>query len=451
MYSHVLCQERHTITGLLSTSGRVDVDWSADYRLYASQIDQQALFIPIIDGILELLSEKRPLVVAVDDSLLPKTGASIHGCGWRKDPLGPPFHINLVRGLKFIQLSAAVPDPANPKRARMIPIAFAIIPKLPKLPADASKEQRREFEKRKHLNSPSAHASRLLRRLRQHLDQSDVHRRRIIWVCGDGDYTNAGLLANLPPKTRYIGRTRADTNLHAPADRPDTPRRGRPCTYGEKLPTPEQLRKDSNVPWHHLEIQKSGSVTQVRYKRIPKAKWHKAGEKKNLQLIVIAPLRYKRKKDGSWSYTKPTYIICTDPSIPVDQLIQAYLWRWDIEVNFRDEKQLFGAAHPQVRRPESVSAAPAVCVATYAGLLLAAIRVYGFSIVPTNIRAPKWYPLKKRRRTTTSDLLIQLQHELYARSIPTVNFSDFSPKPNAIEKPEKTQATHHRSSKRIAA
>jgi hypothetical protein len=451
LVSHVVCQERHTVTGLLTTAGRLDADWTADYRLYTSQVEQRELFRPILDGILDLLRPDDPLVVAVDDSLLPKTGSSIPGSGWYKDPLGPGFNVNLVRGLKFVQLSAAVPDPANAKRARMIPIALSVIPKLPKLPVDASDEERRDYEKRKNRNSPAAHAVRLLRELRQHLDQRDTQAHRVIWVCGDGNYTTSTLIPKLPARTRYIGRTRGDTHLHAPADPPNAPGRGRPRSYGEKLPTPEELRKDKAVPWHHFTIQKAGSVTQLRYKHIAKAKWHKAGERKTLQVIVIAPMRFKRRKNGQWRYTKPTYILSTDTKMPVEQLIQAYFWRWDIEVNFRDEKQLFGAAHPQVRHPESVRCAPAVCIAAYAGLLLAALRVYGLNASASTIRAPKWYPTKKKPRATTSDLRKQVQHELAARSLHFADFSDFASEIQATPKPTKIQRHKQAPVKRFVA
>lgn len=138
------------------------------------------------------------------------------------------------------------------------------------------------------------------------------------------------------------------------------------------MPTPEELRKDKTVPWELLTICNGPKATKVRYKHIPQAKWHIAGEKATVQIIVITPLRYKKRKNGPWLHTKPAYLVCTDPGIPVDELIQAYFWRWGIEVNFKEEKQLFGAGQAQVRSESSVSTAPAVCVATYAALLLAA-------------------------------------------------------------------------------
>ena len=426
LFSHVLCQERHTITGLLKTAGRQERDWSGDYRLYGSQIDIEALFLPLQHGVLKELGPKEPLVVAVDDSLLPKSGRKIPAVGWYRDPLGPPFHTNLAKGLKFVQFSAAVADPNNPRRARMIPIAFETIEKMPKLPAEASEEQKAQYEQDKENNSPSSHAVGLLKKLRQRVDEKEPHRGRTILLCGDGHYSTETVLQNLPPKTHYIGRIRGDTHLRAVPKKKAHKGKGRPPSYGEKLPTPDELRKDKQTPWETLTIEKADSLTTIRYKHIKRAKWHKAGEKKIVQVVVIAPFRYKNKKNGPWLYTRPAYLICTDPNLPVQKLIQTYLWRWDIEVNFPDEKQLFGASHAQVRRPNSVASAPAVSIAAYGGLLLAALRVFGFTSVPLVVSVPKWRRPMPTPRPTTNDLLSQLKHEAAARSLALANFSDFS-------------------------
>jgi hypothetical protein len=73
-----------------------------------------------------------PLVVAMDDSLLRKTGRRIFGSGYRRDPLSPPFHVNFVRGLRVLQISAAVRQ-GSEGAARMIPIDFqhAALPAKP--------------------------------------------------------------------------------------------------------------------------------------------------------------------------------------------------------------------------------------------------------------------------------------------------------------------------------
>jgi hypothetical protein len=363
-------------------------------------------------------------MIAVDDSHLRKTGLKVASAGWYRDPLGPAFHTNLMWSQRFIQLSAAVPDPANPKRSRMIPIAMEMIPKLPKPAKDASQEELDHYEKIKALNSPGAHAIRLLQQVREHLDASSAYAEKIMWVCGDGDYSNSRLLPHLPSKTIYIGRTRADINLRSVPPQPKHRAPGRPRSYGKQLPTPEALRKDKTVAWEDLSICNGPKDTKVRYKRIARAKWPNAGEQAVIQVVVIAPLRYKKRKNGPWRYTKPAYLVCTDANMPTEQLIQAYFWRWGIEVNFKDEKQLFGAGEAQVRTAESVSSAPAVCIATYAALLLAGIRAYGFHSKPPSINPPKWYKRKKHSRVTTSDLITQVHQELMRAA--AGNFSPLS-------------------------
>ncbi len=421
MLAHLLCTERRTVTGLLNTLGRQQQDWSKAYRLYRKHVDGAVLFSPILDGVIALLKEGSPLVIAVDDSHLRKTGQKVAAAGWHRDPLGPAFHTNLMWSQSFIQLSAAVPDPTNPKRSRMIPIAMELIPKLPKPAKDASKEDLEHYEKIKALNSPGSHAIRLLQRVREHLDASDAYAGRIIWVCADGAYSNRTVLQNLPARTVYIGRTRTDINLRSVPKQAKSSCAGRPLSYGKQLPTPEALRKDKMVSFEELSICNGPKDTKVRYKRIAQAKWNISGEKAVVQVVVIAPLRYKKRKSGRWLYTKPAYLVCTDADIPIEQLIQAYFWRWGIEVNFKEEKQLFGAGQAQVRNEASVSAAPAVCIATYAALLLAGIRTYGFHSKPPSISPPKWYLRKKKSRVTSSDLIKQVHQEIIQQA--TGNFS----------------------------
>ena len=74
----------------------------------------------------EVITNK-PLVLAMDDSLLRKTGTRIHGVSYRREPLGPAFQVNFVRGQRFVQLSAALPQGAA-GAARMVPIDFVHAP-----------------------------------------------------------------------------------------------------------------------------------------------------------------------------------------------------------------------------------------------------------------------------------------------------------------------------------
>jgi len=63
--------------------------------------------------------------------------------------------------------------------------------------------------------------------------------------------------------------------------------------------------------------------------------------------------------------------------LPLEKLSQEYVWRWDIEVNHRDEKTILGVGQAQVRNKNSVESIPATAVAACAMLLFAAIKAYG--------------------------------------------------------------------------
>jgi len=93
---------------MLRAQNRHHLDWSADYRFYSQdRFDEDALFDRVRGQIQKALPQDQPLVTAMDDSLLRKTGRKIHGVRFLRDPLSPPFNVNLVRGLRVLQISAA--------------------------------------------------------------------------------------------------------------------------------------------------------------------------------------------------------------------------------------------------------------------------------------------------------------------------------------------------------
>jgi hypothetical protein len=129
----LICPGRHTISGLITTFGKQFRDWSADYALYAkSRVNEDVIFSQIRREVESLTPPDRPLCLALDDTILRKTGKTIPGAAYRKDPLGPPFNLNLVWAQRRIQFSAALAD-AN-SEVRMIPISFrdASTPRKPR-------------------------------------------------------------------------------------------------------------------------------------------------------------------------------------------------------------------------------------------------------------------------------------------------------------------------------
>lgn len=247
LLSQLVCFGRHTITGLLRNQNRTQQDWTADYRFYSEDhFDEDQVFGQIRAQIEQHSPAGAPLVTAMDDSLLRKTGPRIFGCRFQRDPLSPAFQVNFVRGLRVLQISAAVP--LGPQgAARMIPVDFqhAALPAKPR--KDAAPERWAAYRaQRAKMNINVAGRNRLAH-LRRQMDQSGSGHRPLI-VTIDGRFTNGTVLQHIPERTTLIGRVRKDSAFYFPP--PEQAPRGRKRKYGPRSPTPQQLLKDPTHPWH---------------------------------------------------------------------------------------------------------------------------------------------------------------------------------------------------------
>ncbi len=151
-----------------------------------------------LEGALQMLPQGAPLVTAIDDTLLPKTGRKIPGVGYGRDPLSPPFHVNLVPGQRFVQLSVMVPAGASPSAARGVPVRFCHQPPVAKPKASASEQEKAAYRKKRAQNNLSTCGRRHIRQLRHEMDRRHRAGDRRLAVCGDGSYTNKTVLRGLP-------------------------------------------------------------------------------------------------------------------------------------------------------------------------------------------------------------------------------------------------------------
>ena len=197
------------------------------------------------------------------------------------------------------------------------------------------------------------------------------------------------MLKGLPERTTLIGRIRKDAKLFYPPRPEDQPARGAKRQYGQSAPAPEELRKDEGTPWQEVSAFAAGKIHRFRAATTAPVQWKAAGSQCLLRLVVVAPVGYRLSKGSKLLYRQPAYLICTDPDLPLAQVLQDYLWRWGIEVNHRDEKQIIGVGQAQVRAPQSANRQPAFAVASYAVLLLAAARTFGTDANQSSLPLPK--------------------------------------------------------------
>ncbi|HUF45510.1 MAG TPA: transposase, partial [Aestuariivirgaceae bacterium] len=216
--SGLLCLGRRTVTGLLSTGGLQFQDWSAAYRLFSrGRLDSDQLFAGVRQAVLAELPPTAPLCVALDDSLLPKRGTKIHGVAWRRDPLGPPFQVNLIRAQRVLQFSAALTRSQDAATLRLVPIDFAHAPTPPKPRKNAAKPVWEQYRKDCCQANLCRQAVLRWQALEKSLQPPQGQPPRPLRLLVDGRFTNRQLLKSLSAATTVIGRIRKDAKLYHPA------------------------------------------------------------------------------------------------------------------------------------------------------------------------------------------------------------------------------------------
>ncbi|MFZ5552930.1 MAG: transposase, partial [Bacteroidota bacterium] len=420
-YGLLTCYGRHTVTGMLTACGQQFVDWTSAYKIFSEgRINMDKIFDVSSWSVLEELTPDQMLVAHMDDTIIKKTGKKIPGTAWRRDPLGPPFHTNFIWGQRFLQISMALPDAQRNCQSRAIPVDFHHCPTVKKPKKTAETDELVVFKEQQRIAKLSKQGSLRIHALRERLNQQGAAHRQL-FISVDGSYTNETVLKTLPDKVTLIGRIRKDTTLYALPNKAQST--GRKKVYGKQLPSPEQIRQSEDIPWQFLQAWAAGKSHNFKVKVIKDVRWRSAGQQHTLQLVVISPLGYRLKKDSRILYRQAAYLICTDSKLEIEKLLQAYLWRWEIEVNFRDEKTILGCGQAQVRNPESAKNLPAFTTAIYAFMLLAAHRANknrNESMFPK----AKWDSVNEHQRMTSSEMINLLRGQLWM-SNDKMSFSGF--------------------------
>ena len=406
----LLCGEHpKTISSALEFNGPVDKDWSAAYRLFSqTEWAAEALFRPVLHTALELGSG--PVFSAQDDTLVRKTGRCMPGTAYARDPLSPPFRVNLVKGQRFLETALMIRPGEDNRPWRAIPVSFQHAPVL-KPPPRATEEEKEAVREARKKQTVRLMARRELSRLRMEIDASPGGSLRLLINTADGSFANRTYLNDLPDRTTVIVRMRKDARLRRtlPADYI-----GKARKYGEPLPTPEQMLADESVSSVTTILSAGGRVHVLRYKVIENVCWPKATRGTPVRLILLKPLGYRLRKGGKLLYRQPAFPLAAGEPADIETLIRAYLARWEIEVSFRDEKSILGVGKAQVWNELSIQRAPAFHVACYSCILLASIRCFA------DRRTDDFAPLAPWRnddviRPSTRDLVRLLRHGLAER------------------------------------
>lgn len=403
----LLCAGRKWVTRINCVRGREQVDWTADYRLFSrAPWKTTNLFQPAIARSLDYFGQG-PICLAGDETRARRGGRRVKRSRWTRDPLSPPFHVNFMKGIRFMQFSALLSfaDTHN-LDARSIPISFQPVDRPPKPGRKATDAQWADYKRLCKEKSLGQQAWDQLLAVRQKYDDAGAAQ-RLLLVGLDGGFCNRTCMRPSHPQIVLVARTRKDAVLCHPANDPAYPAR----IYAKKTFTPEAVRQDDTRPWQTTTVFFGGQRREVRYKEVLDVRWRTGAGRKPLRLIVVAPVPYQLSPGMPRYYRQPAFLLVTDETrVSTQVTLQCYFDRWQIEVNHRDEKQHIGVVDAQVWNDKSVDRLPAFMVAAYAFLLLAALDAFGPTRTQDYLQPPKWQR-RTRRRPSCLDLLTKLREE----------------------------------------
>ena len=397
---------RGTVTSALAMFG-LTLRWSSDFRAFSrSEWNARALFRGVLHHAAPYLQQTRRVVVSLDDTGLPKRSRRIKACSWMRDPLGPKFQTNFVWGLRCLHAIIHLPPQAEGLGAMGLSVGFELAPPPKKPKIKAPEEDWIAYREVQKTHSLTARAVEMLKVLRKECDAEGL--RQDILAVGDGGYTNKTLIQTLPERMDFIGRVRKDIKLFLPAKQ-------RRSVYGERLPTPAQLREDSCLMEQLTTCFYGGRNREIRFKEFNGLLWPGGGRRRPLRLIIVMPTPYRPPGCRKLKYDAPAYLITTDLTSPAQELIQAYLDRWEIEVLHRELKTHVGVGEAQVWSDKSVPRLHPSLVAAYTLLKLASLKAFGPIRTAYYHELPPWRNRRDRegvRRPSAHDLLTRLRTDM---------------------------------------
>jgi hypothetical protein len=403
----LVCLGRRTVSRVIWTNGGQHRGWSAEYFLHSRcRWEAQQLFRPILNRALPWCTGQY-VGVAVDDTRVRKTGRCIPQAFWQRDPLSPPFHANLMLGLRFLQASLLVPLHRRAAvSTRALPIRFQEAPRVKRPRRNAPAEEWQGYRAAVRHHNLSQQFATLAGDLRQSLDQAGASRKTLL-LAVDGSFCNRTVFTATRERTQIVARARKDAVLcrHAPA--------GSRRFYDPVKFTPEQVRQNELVAWKTTRIFYGGKWRRVRYKEVSTIHWQGGARRLPVRLLVVAPTPYRKRKSARLYYRKPAYLLTTDLKGHARTLLQTYFDRWQIEVNHREEKDTLGVGQAQLWNVVSVPKQPALAVAAYSALLLASLLTFGADRGAAYAPLPKWR--RTARRPSCLDLITLLRKEIAQR------------------------------------
>jgi DDE superfamily endonuclease len=401
----LICHGRRTITQIIWLAGNHLKSWSIEYFLHSrSPWKPEQLFDPIAKRAISYCRGKL-LGVVVDDTSIKKTGKKIKQAFWSRDPLSPPFWVNLRLGIRFLQFAVVIPlHKSSQREARTIPIHFEEVSaaKRPRKNRKDYQAKIKEYRELSKIHNLPRRAVAALKRIREMFDAAGAVK-KVIVIIGDNAFCNKQMFSFAVDRLQLLLRCRKDIKL---CKRSSSAKR----FYDKKTFTPADVLNDVSIDWQKTRIFFGGKKRSLRFKEVAGIYWQSVAKKQPLRLFVMQGHHYRTRKTGKLHRRDPGFLLTTLTEGQTNSLLQLYFDRWQIEVNHREEKDTLHIGQAQLHNFTAVPKQPALVVAAYSALLLASLIAYGPTRCDVYLSLPRWRG--NRKRPSCLDLLNLLRKQV---------------------------------------
>jgi hypothetical protein len=393
---------RQTLTRWVVTLGAGAQDWTAWYRLFnRTRLHLATLQGTLLAQVLAAIPTTAPVVaVVVDATQLPRTSGKLPGCGITRALRGLRWPRGLTFAQRYVGISALLPRSAAGD-SRAIPLKWLLLRSAATRPLGDEP-----------VRTEAQGGRDLVGWVRRSIDAGHRAAQRLL-VLGDGSYSTAPLLADLPAHVTVLARCARNRALFAlPVYRATG--RGRQPRYGARGPTPQ-------ATLHHATAWQTVTVA-VRGRTIPlttvvTGPWLIEGAPfQPLALIVVRGI--DRGRGVSRRQRDPQFFLVTLEltqedewalPLPLAELL-AWAWqRWEVEVMHRELKSGFGLGQQQAFSDRGTASVVPWLVWLYALLILTGYRTWGLG--PGSVPdLGRWYTA---RRWSIGRLRHGLRQELW--------------------------------------
>jgi len=318
-----LLRSLHTLFGL-------SVDESCYYTFMASQkLPWHQLWATLWRLIPEPLTEGR-LLVALDDSINPKTGKKIFACQHHFDHAAKQNQCRYPWSQQIVSIGLLK---SVKRRWCCLPLAFEFYFMKKHLQAKPVTKGKKPVEFRTKFEQAIEMFARL----------ASVFPTEPVLVVTDSWFGNNGLLKplrqTLGERAHVLTRLRVNNTLYALPQAAGR-RKGRPRKYGAKLGSASDLAAGYQAQAKPYGVSLYGKWREVLA---------------HDQVLMLKTLRCSVRV--VWVYRANQWIalVTTDLALTVEQIIEFYGARWKIEAGFREIKQEIGSSQSQTRNAFSVT------------------------------------------------------------------------------------------------